>query len=95
LRLRFPLHPEINRLAVMSLNLFLRSFALNVALILAVREATAIGTTTVAAHTIAINIWLFSAFFIDGYGAAGNVLGGRLLGAKDYSGLWLLFGSFL
>lgn len=90
LRLRFPLHPEINRLAVMSFNLFLRSFALNVALILAVREATAIGTTTVAAHTIAINIWLFSAFFIDGYGAAGNVLGGRLLGAKDYSGLWLL-----
>jgi len=90
LRLRFPLHPEINRLAMMSFNLFLRSFALNVALILAVREATAIGTTSVAAHTIAINIWLFSAFFIDGYGAAGNVLGGRLLGAKDYSGLWLL-----
>jgi len=29
-------------------------------------------------------------FFIDGYGAAGNSLGGRLLGAKDYSNLWLL-----
>lgn len=90
LRLRFPLHPEINRLVVMSGNLFVRSFALNIALILAVREATAIGDAYVAAHTIAANIWLFTAFFIDGYGAAGNSLGGRLLGAKDYPNLWIL-----
>lgn len=90
LRLRLPLHPEIKRLAIMSFNLFLRSFALNVALILAVREAAALGDKVIAAHTIAINVWLFSAFFIDGYGAAGNVLGGRLLGAKNYSGLWVL-----
>lgn len=90
LRLRLPLHPEIKRLAIMSFNLFLRSFALNVALILAVREAAALGDEVIAAHTIAINVWLFSAFFIDGYGAAGNVLGGRLLGAKNYSGLWVL-----
>lgn len=90
LRLRFPLHPEIKRLATMSLNLFVRSFSLNVALVLAVREATAIGDETVAAHTIAANIWLFTAFFIDGYGAAGNLLSGRLLGAKDYPNLWQL-----
>ncbi len=90
LKLRFPLHPEINRLVSMSLNLFVRSFSLNVALVLAVREATALGTEVVAAHTIAANIWLFTAFFIDGYGAAGNVLSGRLLGAKDYPSLWTL-----
>jgi putative MATE family efflux protein len=90
LRLKFPLHPEINRLVVMSGNLFVRSFALNVALILAVREATSIGDAYVAAHTIAANIWLFTAFFLDGYGAAGNSLGGRLLGAKDYPNLWML-----
>ncbi|MBV1925196.1 MAG: MATE family efflux transporter [Dokdonia sp.] len=90
LRLQFPLHPEIKRLVVMSANLFVRSFALNIALILAVREATAIGDAYVAAHTIAANIWLFTAFFIDGYGAAGNSLGGRLLGAKDYPNLWIL-----
>jgi putative MATE family efflux protein len=90
LRLRFPLHPEINRLVRMSANLFVRSFALNVALILAVREATAIGDAYVAAHTIAANIWLFTAFFIDGYGAAGNSLSGRLLGARDYPNLWKL-----
>ena len=90
LRLQFPLHPEIKRLAGMSLNLFVRSISLNVALVLAVREATALGTEVVAAHTIAANIWLFTAFFIDGYGAAGNVISGRLLGAKDYKSLWTL-----
>lgn len=88
LRLRFPLHPEVRRLVTMSINLFIRSLALNAALMLAVREATALGTKYIAAHAIAINIWLFAAFFLDGYGAAGNILGGKLLGAKDYSGLW-------
>lgn len=90
LKLKLPIHPELGRLVVMSLNLFVRAIALNTALILAVREATALGDAYIGAHTVAINIWLFSAFFIDGYGAAGNIMGGRLLGAKDYNGLWLL-----
>ena len=90
LKIRFPLHKELGRLAIMSLNLFVRAVALNVALILAVREATALGDKYIGAHTIAINLWLFAAFFIDGYGAAGNIMGGRLLGAKDYNGLWKL-----
>ncbi|MAP55732.1 MATE family efflux transporter [Altibacter sp.] len=90
LHLQFPLHPEIRRLVSMSFNLFVRSLALNIALLLAVREATGLGKEFIAAHAIAINIWLFSAFFIDGYGAAGNILGGKLLGAKDYSRLYVL-----
>ncbi|MCW5514808.1 MATE family efflux transporter [Muriicola sp. Z0-33] len=90
LKLKLPLHPEFGRLVVMSLNLFVRALALNVALILAVREATALGDKFIGAHTIAINLWLFAAFFIDGYGAAGNIMGGKLLGAKDYNGLWKL-----
>ena len=90
LKVQFPLHKELNRLIIMSLNLFIRAIALNVALILAVREATALGDKYIGAHTIAINLWLFSAFFIDGYGAAGNIMGGRLLGAKDFKGLWQL-----
>lgn len=57
---------------------------------LAVREATGLGKEYIAAHAIAINVWLFTAFFIDGYGAAGNILGGKLLGAKDYTNLWKL-----
>jgi putative MATE family efflux protein len=90
LRLRLPLHPEVYRLVSMSLNLFVRSVALNVALMMAVREATDLGKEYIAAHAIAINIWLFSAFFIDGYGAAGNILGGKLLGSGDYKTLWRL-----
>ena len=90
LRLKFQLHPEIKRLMAMSANLFLRSVALNVALILSTREANGISVAVGAAHTIALNIWLFTAFFLDGYGAAGNVLGGKLLGERDFNKLWTL-----
>lgn len=90
LKLVFPLNKELRRLIFMSLNLFVRALALNAALIIAVREATALGDRYIGAHTIAINLWLFAAFFIDGYGAAGNSMGGRLLGSKDYAGLWAL-----
>lgn len=91
----FPVHPELGRLLLMSLNLFVRALALNVALVLAVREATALGDHYIGAHTIAINLWLFAAFFIDGYAAAGNIMGGRLLGARDYDGLWALAGRIV
>ncbi|MBT8283015.1 MAG: MATE family efflux transporter [Muriicola sp.] len=87
---KLPVHPELGRLIGMSLNLFVRAVALNITLVLAVREATALGDRFIGAHTIAINLWLFAAFFIDGYGAAGNIMGGRLLGAKDYTNLWKL-----
>ncbi|WP_310993328.1 MATE family efflux transporter [Aequorivita marina] len=90
LKLRFPVHHEISRLISMSLNLFLRSVALNIALILATREAANLGKEYVAAHTIAFNIWIFTAFFLDGYGAAGNILSGKLLGERSYGRLWKL-----
>ena len=90
LRLRFPLHPETFRLINMSANLFVRALALNAALILATREPAALGTEYMAAHTIAFNIWIFTAFFLDGYGAAGNILGGKLIGEKNYRSLWKL-----
>lgn len=90
LRLVFPFNKELKRVVFMSLNLFVRAIALNVALILAVREATALGDRFIGAHTIAINLWLFAAFFIDGLAAAGNSMGGKLLGAGDYDGLWKL-----
>jgi len=90
LKPQLPLNKEMRSLIFMSLNLFVRTLALNTALLLAVREATALGTKYIGAHTIAVNIWLFAAFFIDGYSAAGNSMGGRLLGAKDFNGLWSL-----
>ena len=84
------IHPELKNIIGMSANLFVRSLALNTALILSVREATAMGTTYIGAHTILLNLWLFSAFFIEGYGTAGNSIGGKLLGAKNYTQLWEL-----
>ncbi|MEC7263052.1 MAG: MATE family efflux transporter [Bacteroidota bacterium] len=90
MKLVLPLNKELKRVIFMSLNLFVRAIALNVALILAVREATALGDRFIGAHTIAINLWLFAAFFIDGFAAAGNSMGGKLLGADDYDGLWKL-----
>jgi len=101
LRLEWPLNREILRLFSMSANLFVRTLALNAALLISVREATALGKSYIAAHTIAMNLWLLAAFFIDGYSAAGNSMGGRLLGAHDYKGLWdltrriLLYGSVI
>ncbi|MAZ26878.1 MAG: MATE family efflux transporter [Cytophagaceae bacterium] len=90
LKLVLPVHPELYRLIGMAANLFIRTLALNLALFLANSYATDYGKTYIAAQTILVNIWLFSAFFIDGYAAAGNILAGRLLGARDYDGLWHL-----
>ena len=90
LSLKWPLHPELKRLVGMALNLFVRTLSLNIALLFAVREATGLGDRFIGAHTIAINLWLFAAFFIDGYSAAGKILGGRFLGSGDYDSLWLL-----
>ena len=82
-----PIHPELKNIIGMSANLFVRSLALNTALILSVREATAMGTTYIGAHTILLNLLMFSAFFIEGYGTAGNSSGGKLLGGKNYTQL--------
>ncbi|PKP25519.1 MAG: MATE family efflux transporter [Bacteroidetes bacterium HGW-Bacteroidetes-2] len=90
LKIRFPLHPELYRLVGMALNLFLRSVALNTAIYFSNAFATDYGTTYIAAQTIALNLWLFSAFFIDGYASSGNIISGKLLGAKKYDQLWLL-----
>lgn len=84
LKLSFPFNTEINRFIIMILNLFVRTLALNITLYFATRFATGYGAAHIAAYTIAINLWFFAAFFIDGYASAGNILSGKLLGAKSY-----------
>lgn len=76
-------HPELKGLWLLSGNLFARTLALNLCYYLGNRFATGYGQAHIAAHSIAMQIWLFSAFFIDGYAAAGSVLVGRLHGAGD------------
>ncbi|MFC0603539.1 MATE family efflux transporter [Winogradskyella pulchriflava] len=84
---KLPFNPEIKRFALMILNLFIRTLALNLALYLATSFATKYGEKYIAAYTIAINLWFLGAFLIDGYASAGNILSGKLLGAKDYKSL--------
>ena len=87
LLVKFPFNPEIKRFALMILNLFIRTIALNVALYFGTSYATKYGTNYIAAYTIAINLWFLGAFLIDGYASAGNILSGKLYGAKDYKNL--------
>ena len=87
LRVKFPFNTEIKRFVLMILNLFVRTLALNLALYLATSFATKYGENYIAAYTIAINLWFLGAFLIDGYASAGNILSGKLLGAKDYKNL--------
>lgn len=87
LKLQLPFNKEMGRLTHMVFHLFIRTLALNIALYFGSAYATKYGNDSIAAYTIAINIWFFFAFFIDGYSSAGNILAGKLYGAKDYKTL--------
>jgi len=84
LKINFPFNHEIKRFVFMILNLFVRTIALNVTLYFASAFATSYGSEYIAAYTIAINLWFLGAFIIDGYSSAGNILSGKLYGAKAY-----------
>lgn len=90
LRLTFPWNKEIPNFALMILNLFVRTLALNVTLYSATRFATGYGKAYIAAYTIGINLWFLGAFIIDGYASAGNILSGKLLGSKSFKKLLTL-----
>lgn len=87
LKIRLPFHKEVPKLLGMIGNLFIRTIALNTALYFATAYATGYGKEYIAAYTIGLNLWLLGAFMIDGYSSAGNILSGKLLGAKDYKTL--------
>ncbi|WP_372794696.1 MATE family efflux transporter [Lutibacter sp.] len=90
LKITFPFNKEIKNLLAISFNLIIRALALNVALYLANSYATKYGDNYIAAQTIAFQIWLFFAFFIDGYASVGNIVSGKLLGEKNYKKMWKL-----
>ncbi len=90
LKFSFNINPQMRALLLMAANLFVRTAALNFAIYLANAYATDYGKNYIAAQSILMNIWLFFSFFIDGYANAGNAIGGKLLGARDYKSLWEL-----
>lgn len=95
LKLKFPLHPEFNNMLQIAGNMLIRTLALNLAFLLALRFASKYGTDMLAAYSIGIQIWLFSSFFIDGYSSAGNAIGGKLLGSGNFEKLNLLVRKLL
>jgi len=90
LRFSLQFNKEIKNLLSISFNLVIRAMALNVALYLANSYATKYGENYIAAQTIAFQIWLFFAFFIDGYASVGNIVSGKLLGERNYKEMWKL-----
>lgn len=85
LRLSKTINTELPRFLNMIGHLIIRTLALNTALYFAARFATGYGNTYIAAYTIAINLWFFAAFAVDGYSSAGNILSGKLFGAKNFT----------
>ncbi len=75
---------HLRELSSLAGNLVLRTIALNFTILLCHRYATSYSNAHNAAHSIAYNIWIFAAFFIDGYSNAANAIGGKLKGARDY-----------
>ncbi len=87
LKFSLDIHPEMKRFFILIANLIIRTLALNFAIYLSNRYATSYGKEQIATHVIAMNIWLFTAFFIDGYADAGNSLAGKFVGAKNFENL--------
>ena len=90
LKLSLNLNPEFSNMFWIAMNMLIRTLALNVTFILALRYASGYGEKELAAYTIGINLWLFCSFFIDGYSNAGNAMAGKFLGENDNQKLkWL------
>jgi len=87
LKVEWKFHSELKRVIVITLNMLVRTIALNTSLVMANAYATKYGDRYIAAFTIAFQIWLFFAFFIDGYASVSAIISGKLIGQKDFEGL--------
>ena len=82
-KIRYKLNPFFKEMILIFVNMFLRTMVLNFVFIVSNRYANGYGSNSLAAYTIGYNIWIFSAFFIDGYSNAGNALAGKYMGEKN------------
>lgn len=89
------INPNLKPVLWMTFNFLIRTIALNVAIFMANAYATGYGKNYIAVQSILMNIWLLFSFFIDGYSDAGNAIGGKLLGRRDFKKLRLLLVDLL
>ena len=77
------INPEFVGLLLIAGNLVLRTITLNLALMLTHKFANIYGTVEAATHAVMLNLWMFSAFFLDAFATSANALAGKFLGAKN------------
>ena len=89
-KINIKISPFFKEMIHIFFNMFVRTMVLNLVFLISNRYANSYGSSSLAAYTIAYNIWIFSAFFIDGYSNAGNALAGKFMGEKNKIKLQLL-----
>jgi len=77
------INTEFIGLLLIAGNLVLRTVTLNIALMLTHKYANIYGTVQAATHAVMLNLWLFSAFFLDAFATSANAMAGKFLGAKN------------
>ena len=95
-----PLPGEMRRLVVVGRHLFVRTGALLTTLTLATSVAARVGPSTLGAHQIALQVWLFLTLAFDALAIPAQALTGTMLGAGEvaearaYSARLLRLGIF-
>lgn len=73
---------KLKQLFQMNADILIRSLVLNGAFALMTRIGSGFGTVTLAANAVLMNIFMLSAFFLDGLAGAAEQLAGRSVGAS-------------
>ncbi|KAL4458299.1 hypothetical protein ABPG75_013164 [Micractinium tetrahymenae] len=68
-------------------NMFIRSMTLQLTFFMALAAASRLGTAALAAHSIVGQLWVVVSYAVDGFAAAGIVLGSRLFAHARSAGL--------
>src|SRR5690606_16658405 len=71
----------MGQMLALNRDIMIRSFALLTAFALFTRQGAQLGTVTLAANAILMNIFLVAGFFLDGFATAAEQLAGRAVGA--------------
>jgi putative MATE family efflux protein len=74
---------EIRRTVSLNLDIMIRSFVLLGAFALMARQGAQLGTLTLAANAVLMNVFLVAGYFLDGFATAAEQLTGRAIGARD------------
>lgn len=72
-------------LACDSLNVLIRSLLLSGSVLSLTMAAAPLGTTTLNAHAVVLQLWMLTSYVVDGFADVGTMLGSKLLGGGHTS----------